>query len=46
MSVLDRYRDESRSIFIVYANRTHLPPKVRVLVDPLTKAFTRDRRFG
>jgi len=46
VSVLDRYRDESRSIFVVYPNRAHLPPKVRVLVDHLTRAFGRERRFA
>lgn len=39
VSVLDRYRDRSRSLFIVYTSRKQLPPRVRVLVDHLSKRF-------
>jgi DNA-binding transcriptional LysR family regulator len=45
VTVLDRYRDTSRSIFIVYPHRERLPPKVRALVDHLTLAFAGERRW-
>jgi DNA-binding transcriptional LysR family regulator len=45
VSVLDCYRDTSRSVFVVYPDRTRLPPKVRALVDHLSGAFAGEQRW-
>jgi DNA-binding transcriptional LysR family regulator len=39
VTVLDRYRDTSRSLYAVYLHRRHVPPKVRAFVDFVVQAF-------
>jgi len=41
VTVLDRHRDRSRSVFLIYAPKP--PPKVRVLVEHLSRAFGDER---
>lgn len=39
VTVLDRYQDTSRSVYVVYPHRQHLPAKVRAFVDFLGERF-------
>ncbi|XXY49015.1 LysR family transcriptional regulator [Sorangium sp. So ce269] len=39
VTVLDRYRDSSRSVYVVHPHRQQVAPKVRALVDHLVRAF-------
>lgn len=39
LTVLDRYRDSSRSVYVVYPHRRQVAPKVRALVDHVVRAF-------
>lgn len=46
VTVLDRYRDTSRSIFLVYPSRARVPPKVRAMVDHLSAALRGEARWA
>lgn len=45
LAVLERHRDRSRSVFVVYPNRAGLAAKVRVLVDHLVSALATNRSW-
>lgn len=46
VTVLDEYRDTSRSLFLIYPSRAGITRKVRSLVDHLSEAFSGERRFA
>jgi DNA-binding transcriptional LysR family regulator len=46
VTVLDGYRDTSRSVFVIYPTRARVAPKVRALVDHLTASFAGERRWA
>lgn len=46
VTVLDRFRDTSRSLFVVYPERAVRTPKVRAMVDHLSRAFSGERRWS
>lgn len=46
VSVLHELRDTSRSVWVIYPSRKRLAPKVRAMVDHLTKVFAVHRRWG
>lgn len=46
VSVLDSYRDTSRSLFVVYPEGMRRARKVRAMVDHLSQAFAGDTRWS
>jgi DNA-binding transcriptional LysR family regulator len=46
ITILDRYRDVSRSIYVVYPSRARLPPNVRTMVNHLSAALRGESRWA
>lgn len=46
VTVLDRYKDTSRSLYVVYPEGSRSSAKVRAMVDHLARAFAGERRWS